>query len=376
MEVMKEFLGEGLLTTDGDYWRTHRRMIQPAFHHEKLAAMADTMTSITAEDLGRWFDSSRPREPLNMMDKFMELTLRVAGVCLFGMDLKDDVMPTLRAATYCIETMSERTRQLFRLPISVPTEKNRRFLQARAALDEIVLGLARARRDGKTPEKADVLQLLLDARDEETGTGLNEKELRDELLTMMGAGTETTALTLMWTCYFLSKYPAIRRAAEEEVSRVLGDRAPTLADIRNMPYLKQVIDEAMRLRPPFYIGSRVAIGEDVINGVRIKPGSVCIASMYALQRHPEVWPNPEGFDPDRFSPEASKGRHPLAFIPFGAGPKKCIGVNFATMEMQLVLPMVLQKFELRLLPGIDPAPDPVLTLRAKGGMFMTLHPKG
>lgn len=372
-EDMREFLGDGLLTSEGEHWRTHRRMIQPAFHMEKLAAMAETMTQITADDLSRWDDAKGAGEPVDMMERFMQLTLRVAGVCLFGMDLSQDVTTVLDAARVCIDHMADRSRQLFRLPIAVPTEANRRFVQARSTLDHVVLGLAEERRRGRSPQRPDVLQLLLDARDEDTQRGLDEKELRDELLTMMGAGTETTALTLMWTCAFLSKYPAIRRALDEEARRVLGGRTPTLADTRNMPLTKQVIDESMRLRPPFYVGSRMAVGEDMIQGVTIKPGSVIIASTYAMHRHPKIWPNPEGFDPDRFDAAASKERHPLAFLPFGAGPKKCIGMNFATMEMQLVLPMVLQRFDLHLLPGLEPEPAPSLTLRARGGCWMTLH---
>ncbi len=374
-EDMKEFLGEGLLTTEGEHWRRHRTMIQPAFHMDKLAAMADVMTQITSEDLARWTEGDKGREPINLMEKLMELTLRVSGVCMFGMDLTADTRIVLDAAAICLEHMVTRSRQLFRLPISVPTEANRRFREARATLNDIVLGLAKARREGKSEEKPDVLQLLLDARDEETGMGLDEKELRDELLTMMGAGTETTALALMWTCSFLSKYPASRRGVMDEIGRVLGNRTPTLADIRNMPYTKQVIDESMRLRPPFYMGGRVAVGEDVIGGVRIPPGAVVIAATYAMHRHPEIWSNPEGFDPDRFSPEASKGRHSAAFLPFSVGPKKCIGMNFATMEMQLVLPMILQKYELNLLPGLEPEPYPSLSLRAKDGCWMTITPR-
>jgi cytochrome P450 len=375
MEDMKEFLGEGLLTTEGDHWRRHRRMIQPAFHMDKLSTMADTMARITAEDLSRWHSDAAPAEPVNLMDKLMQLTLRVAGVCMFGMDLSDDVSAVLEAAAVCLEHMIQRSRQLFRLPIAVPTEANRRFVQARGVLDQTVLGLARARREGKTPEKADVLQLLLDARDEDTGSGLSEKELRDELLTMMGAGTETTALALMWTCSLLSQHPTVLRAVQEEVKRVLGDRPPTLADTRQMPLLKQVLDESMRLRPPFYMGARLAVGEDVIGGVTIKPGSIVLTSTYAMHRHPKIWPNPEGFDPDRMSAEASKDRHPCAFLPFSTGMKKCIGMNFATMEMSLVLPMLLQKFEMHLLPGLEPEPYASLSLRAKDGCWMTLHPR-
>lgn len=371
---MKDFLGEGLLTTEGEHWRRHRRMIQPAFHMDRLAAMADTMTQITAEDLSKWAPVDGEREPIDMMEKFMQLTLRVAGVCMFGMDLSQDVTTVLDAARTCIDYMAHRSRQFLRLPISVPLEANRRFLHARGVLDEVVLGLARARREGKTAVKADVLQLLLDARDEETGSTLTEKELRDELLTMMGAGTETTALALMWTCVFLSKYPAIRRAVTEEVRRAIGDRPPALADLRAMPLVKQVIDESMRLRPPFFAGGRIAVSEDIINGVRIKPGTVMLAATYAMHRHPAFWPNPEGFDPDRFSPEGSKDRPGHAFLPFAIGPKKCIGMNFATMEMQLVLPMVLQRFELDLLPGLEPEPAPSLTMRAKDGCWMTLRP--
>lgn len=374
-EDVKEFLGEGLLTTEGEHWRAHRRMIQPAFHMDKLAEMASAMTQITGSDLSRWQEGAPAGEPVNVMEKLMQLTLRVAGVCMFGMDLSDDTTEVLDAAAICLEHMVQRSRQLFRVPISVPIESNRRFVQARSVLDKTVYGLLKARKEGKSAAKADVLQLLLDARDEDTGRGLDEKELRDELLTMMGAGTETTALALMWTCYFLSKNPPIRRAVEAEIDRVLGKRAPTLADLRELPTVKHVIDESMRLRPPFYISGRTAVGEDEIGGLTIKAGSVVIMSVYAMHRHPAIWPNPEGFDPERFLPDASKDRHPSAFLPFSTGPKKCIGMNFANMEMQLVLPMILQRFELRLVPGMEPEPDPSLTLRAKDGCWMTLHPK-
>lgn len=376
MEDMKEFLGEGLLTTEGEHWRVHRRMIQPAFHMSQLTAMANTMTQITEDDLKDWHDPKRADEPINLMDKLMQLTLRVAGVCMFGMDLSADVTTVLDAAAICIEHMTQRSRQLFKLPIAVPTEANRKFVQARSTLDQIVLGLAKARREGTSEQRADVLQLLLDARDEETGRGLDEKELRDELLTMMGAGTETTALAMMWTLYFLSKYPVTRRAVQEEVQRVLGDRVPTLADIKNMPLVKQVIDESMRLRPPFYGSARTAVGEDTISGIKIKPGTLLFAAVYAMHRNPAVWPNPEGFDPERFTAEASKDRNPLAFLPFGLGPKKCIGMNFANMEMQLVMPMLVQRFEFDLLPGVEPEPIASLTLRSRNGCWVSVKARG
>lgn len=372
--AMKELLGDGIFTSEGDHWRRHRHMIQPAFHMDKLAAMADTMTQITSEDLAKWVKPQEENAPIDVMEKFMELTLRVASICMFGMDLGNDTTAALEAARTIIDIAPERTRQIVRLPLSVPTESNRRLAKASALLDDIVLGLARARREGKTAPKADVLQMLLDARDQETGEGLSEKEVRDEMLTMMGAGTETTAVALAWTCVYLSKYPTIRRAVREEIQRVLGDRTPTLADLRAMPLVKQVIEESLRLRSPFYASGRVAMSEDVIQGVRIKPGTVVFASIYAMHRHPDFWPNPEGFDPDRFRPEAVKARPAHVFTPFSLGPKKCIGMNFAMMEMQLVLPMVLQRFDLDLLAGMEPEPMASLALRPKGGAWMNARP--
>lgn len=370
VEDAKVLLGDGLLTTEGEGWKTHRRMIQPAFHMDKLAAMVDSMTRIAAEELNTW--PNEKNEPVNVMDKFMQLTLRLATECLFGMDVDQDAKEVLGAANAAIEYLNNRSRQLIKLPISLPSEANRNFVKAKSVLDETIFSLVRARREGKSPQKADVLQLLLDARDEETGKGLSEKELRDELLTMMAGGTETTALAMTWAASFLSMHPGIRRQAQEEVARVMGDRIPTFADTKQLPLVRQILDETLRLRSPLYGSARMAIGEDTVMGVKIKPGTMVVANIYGMHRNPRVWPNPEGFDPERFSPEASKDRHSCAFVPFLTGPKKCIGMNFALLEMQLIFPMVLQRFDLDLLPGKEPIPYPSLTLRPKDGCWMDI----
>jgi cytochrome P450 len=373
--VLKEFLGDGMFTTEGETWRKHRRLAQPAFHMQELASMADAMTRTAADDIAHWLPAGGRSVPVDLMARFMQLTLRIAGVTLFGMDLAGDATTVGRSASIALEFINQRIQSVIRLPLGLPTEANRRFLEARAALDHIVYKLIAERRSGKQAEHRDLLQMLLDARDDETKTGLDDKELRDELLTMLGAGHETTALALMWTCYFISKYPPVRRALDEEIESVLEGRTPALSDLPRMPLVKKVIEESVRLRPPFWLGGREAIAEDEIGGVTIPPGAQVLFGIYATHRHPGFWRNPEGFDPERFSDEAARIRHPLAFVPFGAGPKKCIGLNFAMMEMQLVLPMVLKAFDFWLLPGVEPEPAPGLTLRARDGVWVTLHPR-
>ncbi len=374
IEVVKELLGNGLLTSDGDFWRKQRRIAQPAFHMEQLASMAATMTQLTAGDLPAWVPTSGNDATIDIAERFRVLTLRIAGITLFNEDLSDESADFGRATNICLKHTSERARSILPVPLWVPTRANRHFLKARATLDRLIYRLIDERRSGKTKAlKPDLLQMFLDARDPETGKGMSDKELRDELLTMLGAGHETTALALTWTCYFLSLYPEVRATLARELDSVIGARTPTLADLPKMPYARRVLEEALRLRSPFWLTGRKAIAEDTIGGCTIKAGSEVVLAPFLTHRHPAFWENPETFDPERFTESKVKERHPYAMFPFGGGQRKCIGINFAMMEMQLVLPMVVRAFALAHIPGREPGLDPGLTLRPAGGCWMTIH---
>ncbi|MES2603367.1 MAG: cytochrome P450 [Pseudomonadota bacterium] len=373
-EVIKELLGEGLLTSDGGFWRKQRRIAQPAFHMAEIAAMASTMAQITQDDLPCWLSGDAESEVVDVAERFRVLTLRIAGITLFNVDLSDESADFGRATTICLGHTVDRTRSLLRLPLYIPTPANRRFVAARATLDRLIYKVIEERRSGKAKAaKKDLLQMFLDARDPETGEGMSDKELRDELLTMLGAGHETTALALTWTCYFLARYPDVRANLVREIESVLGARTPTLEDLRNMPYTRMVLEESLRLRSPFWLTGRKAIADDVIGGYTIRAGTEVLLVPFLTHRHPDFWESPEVFDPNRFSEANGKDRHPYAMFPFGGGQRKCIGINFAMMEMQLVLPMIVRAVDFSPIPSREPALEAGLTLRPADGCWMTVR---
>jgi cytochrome P450 len=250
----------------------------------------------------------------------------------------------------------------------------KRFLAARDLLNSLVEGVVAERR--RTAEDTgDLLSILLQAKDEETGEPISDVQARDEIKTLLIAGHETTATTLGWTFYLLSKHPEIEERLVAEIDEVVGDRAPTAEDVPNLKYTTMVLYESLRLYPPLWIVSRMPIEDDVIAGQPVKAGTSIIICSYITHRHPDFWPNPEGFDPDRFTPEAMKERHRYAYIPFGGGPRGCIGFPFAMMEMPVVLARVLQRFRLSLVPGFDVVPESAISLRQKNGARMVVSPR-
>jgi cytochrome P450 len=211
------------------------------------------------------------------------------------------------------------------------------------------------------------------ARDSNTGESMSDEQLRNQIMTLMLAGYETTASALTWTWYLLSQHPQAAERLRSEAKRVLEGRAPTYGDIENLPYTRQVLNESMRLFPPAWILGRRALGEDEIGGYYVAPGTTIAICIYTLHRHPDFWERPDDFDPDRFAPEPSAARHKFAFIPFGAGPRQCIGNTFGLMEASLIIAHIAQHYELRLAPGAQVTPEPVFVLRSPHGPMMTLH---
>ena len=371
-DMLKPLTGEGLLTSDGEVWRRRRRMSQPAFHRERIDGFAKGMTDATQAMLARWVPFAEHGHALDVGREMQRVTLSIVGRALFSADISADSDEMGRAVTTIFEHFNHRFRHLLSVPESVPTPRNRRFHTAIATVDRVSYRLIAEHRQAGT-DSGDLLSMLIAARDEETGEGLSDLQIRDEVGTFLGAGHETTAVTLAWVWYLLSKYPDVERQVHAEVAEVLQGRTPRVADIPRLSYTKMVIQETMRLYPPAWGMSRGIVNDDEIDGYPIPAGALMVLSPYVTHRHPAFWDNPEGFEPERFTPERIAERPRYAYFPFGGGPRQCIGNEFALMEAQLIIAMVIQKYRLQLVPGQHIEPDPIFTLRPSTSVSMTLH---
>jgi len=370
MKMLKPALGDGLLTSEGDFWRRQRRLAQPVFHRQRIAAFATIMTEAAESMLQRWHPVAVSGQPLEIMAEMSNLTLGITGKALFSSDISPDEM--MSAQKGFLEHFNHRFKHFFTVPERIPTPRNHRFWKVVRTMDKVAYGIIAERRHSGQ-DKGDLLSMLLCARDEETGEGMNDKQLRDEVTTFLGAGSETTAVTLAWTWYLLSTHPEVDRKLRAELAEVLSGCTPTAEDLPNLKYTKMVIEEALRLYPPAWGMSRHALGDDKVGGYHIPANSVVVLSPYVTHRLPAFWENPEGFDPERFTPERSAGRPRYAYFPFGGGPRQCIGNEFALMEAQLVVATVAQKYHLYLVPGHPVVPYPIFTLRPRHGVLMSLH---
>lgn len=363
--------GEGLVTSEGAFWQRQRRLAQPAFHRQRLAALGGVMTDAAAGLVERWRPYARDGRPFDPERDMMRLTLQVAGLALFGTDVSDDagrISPAVDVARDYI------TWRFYRpwAPVWLPTPLTRRFHRARALLDRVVYGIIRERRLGGE-DHGDLLSMLMLARDEDTGEGMDDTQLRDEVMTMLMAGHESTAVTLTWLWHVLGRYPEVQARVREEVDRVLGGRPPSAADVPALPYCRMVLEETLRLYPVVWGMAREAIEEDEIGGYRIPAGSTVTLCQYITHRRPDLWEDPERFDPERFSPERSEGRPRFAWFPFGGGPRGCIGLHFAMMEAQVVLAAVVQQYQVELASDGPVELEPLLSLRAKHGLPVRLR---
>jgi cytochrome P450 len=375
IRVLKLLLGEGLLTSEGESWLRHRRLAQPAFHRRRVQALAPMMTGAAEEPLKRWAPLAEAGRPLDIQEEMMRLTFQVVGAALFSADMRGAADRVGPALTECLEHLNYRSLHPLALPERFPTRRNRRFLRARGELDRIAYALIEGRRRGGE-EHDDLLSMLMEARDEETGEGMSDAQLRDEVLTILLAGHETTAVALSWTFYLLSGRPDVERRLHEELATVLGGRPPRAEDLPRLPYTRMVVEESMRLYPPAWALARQSREPVEVGGYSLPAGATFVLSPYVTHRHPLLWPDPERFDPERFTPERSEGRPTFAYFPFGGGPRHCIGNGFALMEAQLLLATIAQRHSLRLVPGHRVEPEPLVTLRPRGGLPMTLHPAG
>lgn len=372
---LSTMLGNGLLTSEGPFWMRQRRLAQPAFHRERLMRMVGMMGEEVERMVERWRARPDTSAPVEMADEMARTTLSIASRALFSTQVLREADRVLPSLTVGQQVVNERVLSLFPLPLSLPTPGNRAFLRARQTLDSVVFDIIARRRRGET-QGQDLLAMLMEAQDAETGERMTDAQLRDELMTLFIAGYETTANALTWAWYLLSQHPEVEQRARGEVAQVLGARAPEPEDIPKLRYLAQVLEESMRLYPPAWVMVRQAREEDVLDGIRIPadPRLIVAVSPYVIHRQPRFWPEPERFDPERFSPERVAERPKLAYLPFGAGQRHCIGSHFAMMEMVLVLAGVLRRFRPRLMPGRSVELEPLVALRPKGGLPMLLEP--
>jgi cytochrome P450 len=369
---MRLLVGEGLFTSEGAPWLRQRRLDQPAFQRQHLAELCPLVVA-AAEDFLRRRDLTGPGQPFDILAEMMRLALQVAGTTLVSTDISGEADAIGAAYRTAFAYIGYRMNSSTMLPAWFPTRWNRSFARAKALLDRVVLELIeKRRRAGGGPQ--DLLGLLLAARDEETGAGMTDRQLKDEILTLLTAGHETMGAALAWTWYLLGQHPRVQEDLRDEVRSRLQGRNPGSDDLPHLPLTRAVFEEALRLYPPAPLLARQALGPDEINGFPITAGSIVILSLWVAHRNPEFWTNPERFDPGRFLPGQGQGRPKFAYFPFGGGPRVCIGNTFALMEGPLVLATVLQRFRVELVPGQKVVPDTTFTLRPREGVIVTLVP--
>ena len=375
-------VGEGLLTSEGGFWRRQRKLMTPAFHHKRLLEFCDAMVQCASDCADDWDAAIAGQRrstsgdlQIDLHAQMLALTFRIVGHTLFSTELSDKAGDMGPALATVLEHANHVVISMFLSPpIWVPTPRNRKFREAMKIVDDVVLGIiAERRRTGE--DRSDLLGMLMAATDETGQERMTDAELRDEVATLVLAGHETTAQALTFTFMLLSQHPEIERRVVAEIREVCGDRPPGFGDLKALEYTGQVIDEAMRLYPPAWLFERLASVDTELGGYRIPAKTMIAISPWCLHRHPRYWENPEGFDPDRFTPERVAERPRYTYLPFGGGPRQCIGVNFALYEAKLVLATLLQRYSFALVPGQDLRLDAAVTLRPANGLKMWLRPR-
>ncbi len=368
---VRPLAGRGILTSEGEFWRRQRRLMQPAFLRNSVAKLSTSMMGSIGRFVDEWEQAPDGRT-LDVLPEMMRLALRIASVSLFSTDISSDADAIGQAYRTAFEYVSLKmnARLLFQ-PLWLPTRRNREFKRCKALLDQVVLALI-ARRRHESP-KQDVLDLLLAAQDEDSGQRMNDEQLKDEALTILTAGHETTGAALAWTWYLLGEHPEVQQQLHDEVAGHLQGRLPTIEDLASMPLVTAVFEETMRLYPPAWGMPRETIEPDTICGYPIPAKSTIVLSQMLAHRHPDFWRQPDAFDPARFLPPNNQGRPKFAFFPFGGGPRICIGNQFAMVEGPLALAAIIQRFRFDLVPNQRIEPDPTFTLRPKYGVQMVVR---
>ena len=359
--------GESLLTSEGDSWLRRRRLAAPAFQHERVAGYGRVMVDYAERRLEGW----REGEVRDIHQEMMHLTMEIVTKTLFDIEMAGEAAGGVGAAfDMGSAEIAVRFRRPFKIPDAVPLPSNLRYRRAVRRLDELVYGIIKERRRNPS-DRGDLLSMLMAARDED-GDAMSDRQLRDEVITLFLAGHETTALALTWTWYLLARHPEKEAKLLSELDRVLGGRAPSVEDMPRLPYAGSVVYESMRLYPPAYAFGREAVADCEIGGYHIPRGTTVFLSPWVMHRDGRFFERPEEFEPERWENNLMKRLPKLAYLPFGGGPRVCIGNSFAMMEATLLLAAIARKFKLGLSADQAAAPFPSITLRPVSGMRMNI----
>jgi cytochrome P450 len=368
LEMAKKFLGEGLLTSEGDFHRRQRRLAQPAFHRQRINAYATVMADYGARARARW----RTGQTLDIWQEMMRLTLAIVGKTLFDADVEDEANEIRMALTEIMQLFERVTSPFAGLLDKLPLPSNIRWRRAKRRLDSIIYRIIDERR-ASGEDRGDLLSMLLLAQDEEgDGSTMTDVQLRDEAMTLFVAGHETTANALTWTWYLLSQHPEVEATLHQEIDAALAGKLPAADDFRRLRYTEMVFAEAMRLYPPAWTLGRRALNDYQVNGHTIPAGSILLMSPWVMHHDPRYYPDPFRFEPERWTSEAREARPKFAYFPFGGGPRVCIGESFAWMEGVLLIATLAQQWKMRLASEQRVEPQPKVTLRPRHGIRMVL----
>jgi len=361
-------LGQGLLISEGDFWRKQRRLAQPAFHRSRVNAYSPVMVDCAAGRMKEWRDG----ETRDMAEEMMKLTLEVAVQTLFGTSLAKDAENIGKAMTFLMRRSLQLARSPFKIPVTWPTAANRRYRRDLDYMDSLVYRIIEERKKTGGAGRNDLLTMLMAAMNED-GSRMTPKQLRDETMTLFLAGHETTALALGWTWYLLSENPQAEGKLHEELAGVLRGAPAGVADLERLPYLHAVVSESLRLYPPAYMLARANIAPVSVGEYEIPEGTTILSSQWVTHRDARYFEQPEAFRPERWMDGLEDRLAGGTYYPFGDGPRRCIGQGFALLELGLVVARIAQRFRFKLVPGHPVVPEPLVTLRAKYGIRMTIH---
>ena len=365
---LRPLLGNGLVSSENQFHRRQRKLVAPAFQHQRVTTYADVMTTYTERIQESWVDGAT----IDIADEMRRLTMWIVGKTLFDADVLSEAEEIGQTITTFAHVANEMANTLVRIPTSWPTRRGQRFRSAIARLDATIHRMIEQRRQGDQ-DRGDLLAMLLQAHDEDDGSFMTDQQVRDEAVTLFIAGHETTATALTWTWYLLTQYPEVYAKLRAELDQVLAGRAPTFADLNELPYTLQVFKEAMRIYPPAWVILRQAKQPVDLGQYRLPAGMRVAVSPYTLHRRVDYFPVPERFDPERFAQHAERQLPRYAYLPFGAGQRVCIGNHFALMEAQLIIATLVQRVTLELIPGQRIEAESLATLRPRHGIEMRVQ---
>jgi cytochrome P450 len=372
--VRKYLLGDGLLTSVGETWRRQRKLMAPFFTPRGVQRYGNTMVEECQAFTRRWEQKSRAGEPVEMIDEMMKITASIILKTMFSLQTDAEVLEFREPVDTLIQTVSKLRLSVIHLPMWLPTPTHQHYYAARKLCHTFINKIIAARHElpeSKWPD--DILSQLMSARDDDTGQPMSDQQLLDECITLFFAGHETTARTMAFAWYAMSQNPEVESRFHTEIESALGDRTPTIDDLKKLTYTSHIIEETLRLYPAAPMYARDVVHADTIDGKVIPAGSVMLLMSYLTHRHPQFWPDPDRFDPDRWLPEAEKARHPYAYHPFAAGQRICIGNHFSLFESLILLAILGQRFAPRMLSGHQPEIEMAGTLTSKNGIHMSLE---